>query len=233
MTTSTDQQVSTRMRPVRCFGSFVEVACGGNCINSPARNAERLNFFHHVVVPNMCSLDGSTTPPSFVENIVPWILSNMAIFMACCTQSAESGLQPHVSSETLSIKASVLPHMNKRLEDEFSVVAVEILPAVMHLVLVEWWRGNTNSLWAHLQGAQQMLTLSGGLDALKDTTLQQILIFTDFEIACCFDRDLCFQDSDVAKDMDIPLPLEYEVCLRSSLLEYTTTFWDDRETWRY
>jgi hypothetical protein len=129
--------------------------CLGNCINSPARNAERLNFctsltlptrsctmltntqVHHVVVPNMCSLDGSTTPPSFVENIVPWILSNMAIFMACCTQSAESGLQPHVSSETLSIKTSVLPHMNKRLEDEFSVVAVEILPAVMHLVLVE------------------------------------------------------------------------------------------------
>ena len=52
---------------------------------------------------------------------------------------------------------------------------------------------------------------------------------TDFEIACCFDHDLCLQDPDLACEMEIPLPLEYAVRLRNPLLEYPTTFWEDRE----
>jgi hypothetical protein len=72
-----------------------------------------------------------------MENVLPWVLPNMAILKACCTQSVESGLQLQGFSETLGIKANVLSHINKRLEEEFSVVAAEILPAVMHLVLVE------------------------------------------------------------------------------------------------
>jgi hypothetical protein len=65
------------------------------------------------------------------------MLPNMAILMASCTQSCESGFPVTDSSETLGIKANVLAHLNKRLEEDSSVVAMETLPAVMHLILVE------------------------------------------------------------------------------------------------
>lgn len=127
-----------------------------------------------------------------MENILPWILPNMAILMASYTQSFELDVQVVDPSETLGIKSNVLSHVNKRLEQDFTAVAMETLPAVMHLVLVEvgspsfyghpsnetlqWWWGNTNSLWAHIKGAKQMLKLCGGLEGIKDTMLSKILI---------------------------------------------------------
>jgi hypothetical protein len=85
----------------------------------------------------MCSVDGSTASRTFMENILPWILPNMAILMACYTQAAEASLPLQGFSETLGIKANVLSYINKRLEEDFTVVAMETLPAVMHLALVE------------------------------------------------------------------------------------------------
>ena len=55
-----------------------------------------------------------------------------------------------------------------------------------------------------------------------------ILNSTDFEIACCFERDLFLIDPKMANRMLIPVPSEYSETLRSPLLPYSQTFAVDR-----
>lgn len=95
-----------------------------------------------------------------------------------------------------------------------------------------------------MKGIKQMIKLRGGFQALNDPVLQQVFMVyvhqpcsvwnsltshrTDFEIACCFERDLFLIDPIMGNGMEIPVPPTYAVVLRSPLLPYTDKFAHDR-----
>ncbi len=97
---------------------------------------------HDFVVPNMCSVDGSTTSLLFRQEMLPWMIQSplmphIAILMSCAAQTAEPELQVIKSSETFGIKSQVLALINDFLRQDFNVVGGEALRAVIHLVVVE------------------------------------------------------------------------------------------------
>jgi hypothetical protein len=65
------------------------------------------------------------------------MIPNMAILMASSTQSAELGYQVAKPSETLHLKLNAFSIINNLLKQDFALVAAQILPAVLHLVLIE------------------------------------------------------------------------------------------------
>ncbi|KAE8441055.1 hypothetical protein EG329_005917 [Mollisiaceae sp. DMI_Dod_QoI] len=221
----------------------------GAYVKNTMRNAELWSFFHDFVVPNMCSVDGSTTSLLFRQEMLPWMIQSplmphIAILMSSAAQTAEPELQIIKSSETFGIKSQVLSLINDFLRQDFNVVGGEALRAVIHLVVVEWWWGSTSSLWAHMKGVKQMLKLRGGFQGMNDPILQQVLFVsvpplfnyslpltsnrTDFELACCFERDLFLLDPNMANHMPISVPPTYPESLRSPLLAYHETFRHDR-----
>jgi hypothetical protein len=101
-----------------------------------------------------------------------------------------------------------------------------------------------------MKGIKQMIKLRGGFQALNDPVLQQVFLVyvsqpglaltsclltlnsTDFEIACCFERDLFLVDPMMANVMPIPVPPTYAEVLRSPLLPYAQTFGHDKTVLR-
>ncbi|KUJ13091.1 uncharacterized protein LY89DRAFT_756462 [Mollisia scopiformis] len=177
----------------------------------------------------MCSVDGSTTSALFRREMLPWMIQSplmphIAILMASASQTAEPTSLIVKPSEMIAIKSQVLGLINDFLKQDFTLVGGEALRAVIHL----WWWGTTSSLWAHMAGIKQMIKLRGGFQAMNDPVLQQVFLVTDFELACCFERDLFLIDPAMANHMDIPIPPTYPEFLRSPLLAYHETFRHDR-----
>jgi hypothetical protein len=82
-------------------------------------------------------VDGSDVPTFFTAKILPMMNPVVAMLMASSAQSAESGFQISKPSETFALKANVLSAINDFLKQDFTVVARQALPAVLHLVLIE------------------------------------------------------------------------------------------------
>jgi hypothetical protein len=117
------------------------------------------------------------------------MIPNICILMASLAQSAEPGFQISNPSETFALKANVFSLINNLLKQDQTVVVRAALPAVLHTILVEvrlptfkvaivnnllqWYWGNTASVWAHLEGAKQIIKLQGGLERLNYPILQQ------------------------------------------------------------
>ncbi|CZR68073.1 uncharacterized protein PAC_17972 [Phialocephala subalpina] len=220
--------------PIPFAGTLTQInGMHGAYVKSTMRNVELWNFFHHFVVPNMCSVDGSNTPALFIREILPWtiqspLMPHIAILMSSTSQTAEPNLQVAKASETFAIKSQVLALINEYLKQDFALISTEALRAVIHLVVMEWWWGTSSSLWAHMKGVRQMIKLKGGFPYLNDPVLQQVLLVTDFELACCFERDLLLVDPVMATHMDLSIPPTYAEILRSPLLAYHETFQHDR-----
>ncbi|KAF8848998.1 hypothetical protein BDZ45DRAFT_248662 [Acephala macrosclerotiorum] len=225
---------SSSTSPIPFAGTLTQInGMHGAYVQGTMRNAELWNFFHHFVVPNMCSVDGSNTPALFKREILPWtiqspLMPHIAILMSSASQTAEPASQVTKASETFAIKSQVLALINEFLKQDFAVIGGEALRAVIHLVVMEWWWGTTSSLWAHMKGVKQMIKLRGGFPCLNDPVLQQVLLVTDFELACCFERDLLLVDPVMATHMPLPIPPTYAEILRSPLLAYHETFRHDR-----
>lgn len=155
-------------------------------------------------------------------------MPNIAILMASATQ-AEHGLEVMKHSETFAIKSRVLALINQFLKQDFSVVGGEALRAVIHLAILEWFWGAPVSIWPHMKGIKQMIKLRGGFAGMNDPVLHQVLILTDYELACCFEGELSLLDHDSGAEYDVPVPTSYEEALRSPLLVYPATFSHDKE----
>ncbi|KAE9364253.1 hypothetical protein N431DRAFT_354741 [Stipitochalara longipes BDJ] len=190
------------------------------------RVAQLLHFFHYFVVPNRCSVDGSDVPTFFMAEILPMMIPNMAVLMASSAQSAEPGFEISNPSEQFALKANALSLINNLIK-QGAVVARAALPAVLHLILVEWYWGNSANVWAHLDGAKQIIQVQGGFEGLDYLRLQQGLTLLDWEIACACERDLYLQDSHAANEGDIFILSKYPTALRSPLLPYPNTFRHD------
>ena len=141
-----------------------------------------------------------------MSKIFPLMTPNTALLMASSTQSSQPKFQTGNPSETLWIKTNVLSTINTLLQQNFASVANQVLSAVVHLVIIEvsnlpsrgvaekaerfskWWWGNSASLWAHLNGARQMIKLQGGFDCLSDPVLRRNLILSGSRIFYCFNN---------------------------------------------
>lgn len=69
-----------------------------------------------------------------------------------------------------------------------------------------------------------MVGLCGGLETLKitDPMLAQMLIVTDYELACAFDQDLYLQDSLLTSTIPIPLQETYPASVISPMFPFPT-----------
>jgi hypothetical protein len=150
-------------------------------------------------------VDGSNAHAFFTSKIFPLMIPSMALLMASSTQSSQPEFQNGNPSETLWVKSNVLSTINTLLRQDFSSVANQVLSAVVHLVIIEvsnppsrdiekaerfskWWWGNSASLWAHLNGARQMIKLQGGFNCLSNSVLARNIILSGSQIFYCFNN---------------------------------------------
>ncbi|KAE9378640.1 hypothetical protein N431DRAFT_363266 [Stipitochalara longipes BDJ] len=204
-------------------------------IKQTSRNAELLHFFHSHVVPNLVSIDGQNIPPLFLREMLPWMIQsplmpNIAIMMASATQSSEQELMVKKSSETISIQSHVYKIINQFLKQDFNEVGGEALRAVIHLAILEFFWGSSEMLWPHVKGLNQMIKLRGGYQAMNDPVLESVFVLTDYELSCCFERNLSMQDLNPMRDMDPPIPAFYAEALKCPLVTSPTTYKQTRGT---
>ncbi|PVH87141.1 hypothetical protein DL98DRAFT_566878 [Cadophora sp. DSE1049] len=201
-------------------------------VKTTLRNTELFHFFHNFVAPTFCSVDGGSIPPLFAAEILPWMMKsplmpNVAILMASAAQN-HAGMVKH--SETLMIKAHVLSLVNKFIQEDFFLVGNQALRIVIHLVVLELFWGNAESIWPHMQGIKQMLKLRGGLQGMNDPLNAHVLIVTDYELACAFERELDLQSMESAIATQLPIRDNYPARARCPVLPYPTTFQECKET---
>ncbi|KAF9876967.1 hypothetical protein CkaCkLH20_05813 [Colletotrichum karsti] len=193
------------------------------------RTTELLHFYIRVVAPNMVSIDGESQPPVFLAEVLPWMLQsplfpNIGILMSSMTQSLEQGLEVTKNPESLAIKARVLSIIAEYMARPFDAIAVEMVRTVVNLVVMEWFWGADESMFAHMRGIKRMIGLRNGMRGLKDIVGESIMILTDYEIACCFETDLYWQENDPVRDEEIPIPTAWPDRYDSPLLGSSTSF---------
>ncbi|KAH7403304.1 hypothetical protein BKA64DRAFT_706804 [Cadophora sp. MPI-SDFR-AT-0126] len=201
-------------------------------VKTTLRNTELFHFFHNFVAPTFCSVDGGSIPPLFAAEILPWMMKsplmpNVAILMASAAQN-HAGMVKH--SETLLIKSHVLSLVNKFIQEDFFLVGNQALRIVIHLVVLEMFWGNAENIWPHMEGIKQMLKLRGGLQGMNDPLNAHVLIVTDYELACAFERELDLQSMESAIATPLPIRENYPAKARCPVLPYPTTFRECKET---
>ncbi|KAH7319492.1 hypothetical protein BKA65DRAFT_103220 [Rhexocercosporidium sp. MPI-PUGE-AT-0058] len=194
------------------------------------RNTELLYYYHDYVAPTFCSVDGGNIPPVFAAHCLPWMMNsplmpNVVILMASAAQSYAGTV---AKSETLLLKSQVLSQVNKYIQKDFYTVANQALRIVIHLVVQELFWGFSDSIWPHMQGIKLMLKLRGGLETLDDALNYNVLIVTDYELACAFERELDFQSMENAIATVLSTSEWVPELNRSPLLPYPTSFQECR-----
>ncbi|KAE9580206.1 hypothetical protein CGCF415_v007068 [Colletotrichum fructicola] len=222
--------------PTSIGGILTEVTTlNGMPLPQGPRTTELLHFYIQVVAPNMVSIDGQSQPPVFLAEVLPWMLQsplfpNIGILMSSTTQSLEHGLEITKNPESLALKAHVLSIIAEYMERPFDAIAVEMVRSVVNLVVMEWFWGADESMFAHMRGIKRMIKLRNGMRGLKDIVGESIMILTDYEIACCFETDLYWQENDPVRDEEIPVPTTWPDGYDSPLLASPTSFESVAET---
>ncbi|KAK3323051.1 hypothetical protein B0H66DRAFT_219062 [Apodospora peruviana] len=199
----------------------------GSVIENTARNTELFYFFLRFVAPNMVSIDGEHLPVMMRTVMMPWMLQspifpNIAILMASVVQVLEKGREAGSSSEPLEIKIKVLALMNRVLGGEYDLS--DVLRCVINLVIIEWFWGADDSMWAHLRGLKELVNMRGGPAAIHDPLFATVLMLIDYAVACCFETDLCVQDGEAAKRSAPPYPPPPDESLVCPLGEFPKSF---------
>ncbi|KAF4878884.1 hypothetical protein CGCSCA1_v001451 [Colletotrichum siamense] len=222
--------------PTSIGGILTEVTTlNGMPLPQGHRTTELLHFYIQVVAPNMVSIDGQSQPPVFLAEVLPWMLQsplfpNIGILMSSTTQSLEHGLEITKNPESLALKAHVLSIIAEYMERPFDAIAVEMVRSVVNLVVMEWFWGADESMFAHMRGIKRMIKLRNGMRGLKDIVGESIMILTDYEIACCFETDLYWQENDPVREEEIPVPTTWPDGYDSPLLASPTNFESVAET---
>ncbi|KAK1725434.1 uncharacterized protein BDZ83DRAFT_719155 [Colletotrichum acutatum] len=193
------------------------------------RTTELLHFYVHFVAPNMVSIDGRSQPPVFLKEVLPWMLQsplfpNIGILMSSMTQSLERGTEVAKSPESLALKSWVLSMIADYMRRPFDAIAVEMVRCIVNLVVMEWFWGADESMFAHMRGIKRMIKLRKGMRGLRDIVGESIIILTDYEIACAFETDLYWLENDPARDEEIPVPTTWPDCYDSPLLASAPRF---------
>lgn len=227
---SGDPEADMHVRP---FGGILTEINSLNSMpmDSSGRNAELLHFYVRFVAPNLVSIDGQSQPMVFLKEVLPWMLQSplfprIGMLMASTTQSLERGVELAKDSESLAIKSLVLSGINDLLRGDFGKVSVEVIRSVINLVVMEWFWGADDSMWAHLRGVRHMIGLKNGMRNVNDVVGESIMILTDYEIACCFESELFLQAGDPVLDEEIPLPTSWPRGFDSPTVPSETKFVD-------
>ncbi|KAK1500613.1 hypothetical protein CTAM01_06548 [Colletotrichum tamarilloi] len=187
------------------------------------RTTELLHFYVQFVAPNMVSIDGQSQPPVFLKEVLPWMLQsplfpNIGILMSSMTQSLARGTEVAKSPESLALKSWVLSMIADYMRRPFDAIAVEMVRCIVNLVVMEWFWGADESMFAHMRGIKRMIKLRKGMRGLRDVVGESVIILTDYEIACAFETDLYWLENDPARDEEIPVPTTWPDCYDSPLL---------------
>ncbi|KXJ90746.1 hypothetical protein Micbo1qcDRAFT_226756 [Microdochium bolleyi] len=200
-------------------------------LESTKRNTELLHYYLRNVVPNLVSIDGESQPTFWKNNVLHWqlqspLMPNIGILMAATT----CGLERDSTRETLSIKSTVLGYINSYLAsstpETFRAVAVELIKCILSMVVMEWFWGTEESMRAHQRGIKEMLRLCGGISGLADPVAGAIPILTDYELACGFEEDLCWQKGDPSYNAPWPSPTSWPHGFDCPLIAGPSTFLD-------
>ncbi|KAL5314571.1 hypothetical protein ACEPPN_017212 [Leptodophora sp. 'Broadleaf-Isolate-01'] len=223
-------------RPVgpRAVGGILSMLNAFNAapIEPTTRNTELLYYYRDYVAPTFCSVDGGNIPPVFATHCLPWMMNsplmpNVVVLMASAAQSY-SGII--AKAETLHIKSQVLSQVNKYIQNDFHQVANQALRIVIHLVVLELFWGSSDSIWPHMQGIKLMLKLRGGLEAMDDPLNYNVLIVTDYELACAFERELDLQSMETAIAAVLSVGEWLPEPIRSPLLPYPISFQECKDS---
>ncbi|KAK1993547.1 hypothetical protein LX36DRAFT_693642 [Colletotrichum falcatum] len=216
--------------PATIGGILTEVTTlHGMPLPESPRAAQLLHFYIEVVAPNLVSIDGQSQPSVFLSEVLPWMLQsplfpNIGILMSSTTQSLEQGVEISKNPESLALKARVLSLIADYMERPFDAIAVEMVRSVVNLVVMEWFWGADESMFAHMRGIKRMIELRKGMRGLGDVVGESIMILTDFEIACAFETDLYWLESDPVRDEEVPVPTMWPDCYDSPLLASSSRF---------
>ncbi|KAL2063727.1 hypothetical protein VTL71DRAFT_5532 [Oculimacula yallundae] len=200
-------------------------------VQPTARNTELLYYFHDRVAPTFCSIDGESISPIFAIHCLPWMMNsplmpNVVILMASASQSYAGTT---AKSESLLLKSQVLSQVNKFIQEDFYFVGNQALRIVMHLVVLELFWGSSENIWPHMEGIKQMLKLRGGLEAMNDPLNSNVLMITDYELSCIFERDLYLQTTENAISTELSIPDFVPEPARCPVLAFQTSFMECRE----
>ncbi|KZL80181.1 hypothetical protein CI238_08345 [Colletotrichum incanum] len=216
--------------PAAIWGILTEVTTlHGMPLPKGPRTAELMHFYIEVVAPNMVSIDGQSQPPVFLTEVLPWMLQsplfpNIGILMSSMTQSLEQGVEIAKNPESLALKARVLSIIADYMQRPFDAIAVEMVRSIVNLVVMEWFWGADESMFAHMRGIKRMIKLRKGIRGLGDIVGESIMILTDYEIACAFETDLYWLENDPARDEELPVPKTWPDCYDSPLLASSSRF---------
>ncbi|KAK3331579.1 hypothetical protein B0T19DRAFT_83292 [Cercophora scortea] len=221
-----------RSMPSSPFGGILRSI---NCLNSSrieytTRNTELMYYFLDFVAPNLVSIDGAYLPVMFRKEMLPWMLQsqlfpNIALLMASVFQAQERGGDAIHSFEPLAIKGRVLSMINRVLGGSYDLC--DVLRSIMNLVIVEWFWGEDESMWAHLRGMKELVHARRDDVAMMDPLFSAVLVLVDYATACCFESDLYVQDGTASrKAAPFPTVLSSYDQLVCPLAEYPKQFVD-------
>ncbi|KAH7029155.1 uncharacterized protein B0I36DRAFT_290568 [Microdochium trichocladiopsis] len=192
-------------------------------------NAELLHYYLRRVIPNLVSIDGETEPVVWKNNVLPWqlqspLMPQIALLMAATTRGLERGTM----KDTFAIKAKVLNCINAYLATStpvtFQAVAAEAVGCIMSMVVTEWFWGSEEGMRAHHRGIKELIILCGGISRLNDAVRRSITVLTDYEIACGFEEDLCWQQGDPMYKQAWVVPISWPAGFDSPLVDSPYTF---------
>lgn len=65
------------------------------------------------------------------------IMAKIFLLLASTQMATNNGLDPRNCPQSLSIKAEILTHINNLINQDFKIVAFELIRTVLHLAILE------------------------------------------------------------------------------------------------
>ncbi|KAG4429758.1 hypothetical protein IFR05_014762 [Cadophora sp. M221] len=141
--------------------------------------------------------------------IEPTTRNTELLYYFLMASAAQSYAGTIAKAETLHIKSQVLSQVNKYIQNDFYQVGNQALRIVIHLVVLE---------------------LRGGLEAMDDALNYNVLIVTDYELACAFERELDLQSMETAIGAVLTVGEWLPESIRSPLLHYPISFQECKDS---
>ncbi|KAH8659300.1 hypothetical protein BGZ60DRAFT_414992 [Tricladium varicosporioides] len=237
--TTTSMTVGKRSHPYcepQSFGSYLSAA---QCANiSPAdpsqENIELLHSFQQYVAPMFSSVDGRTAPDNFLNEWTPWILQSplmpeISILLSLSIKCQLQGLDTPKCPNALAMRGNIYSLLGKFLTHNIERRIEQTIHAVLHLIGLESFWGESNVQLSHVKAIQNLLRMGGGIEQLTDLKLKKLLMITDFHWACSYERELLFHQSLPADFRALPIPNPYPENFDSPLLDFSSRFVDRKK----
>jgi hypothetical protein len=100
------------------------------------------------------------------------------------------------SRRMIALKGEIIAQINEFISKDFDKTYQEAIQSVLHLALLDYYWGDKTSVMAHIHGLKDMIVLRGGVHALHNPLVTQLIILFDFEIACGYEQAPCIIQSE-------------------------------------